>query len=214
VKKAKSKLPPSPEFQDVRQWYQMEFAHYSLEVLRDALPRILEGKWDERTPEHYLTIVGLICVYARPFTYNEPVGKLPEKIIPAEFKALHDDIMTLRHKLFAHGEASLTVGKDDYPNEAVIESDGQNIVIAVSRAAVKPIFLQRMLPLVEALIEKTGYHRSKLAKKFSKTIRALGKGQFRLNVLDPNAPIFVPLSEDEKHVRKKKRSAFDLVAKI
>jgi hypothetical protein len=208
LKKEKTKAVPSQEFLDVRRWYQMEFAHYSFEAVRDAIPRILEGKWDERAPEHYLTLVGLICVYARPFTRTD-VGKLPEEIVPEEFKQLHDDIMKLRHKLFAHGDASLTVGKDDYPNEAVIESDGQNIAIAVSRAAVKPILVERMLPLVEALIEKTYWHRQRLARKFSKTIGRLGKGEFRLNVLDPDAPIFVSLSEDEKLVRQKKRSAFD-----
>jgi len=187
----------------------MEFAHYSFEVVRDALLRMPEGKWDEGAPEHYLTIVGLICVYARPFTWNDPVGNLSEEIIPEEFKELHRDIMRLRHKLFAHADASLTVGKDDYPNEAVIESDGETIAIAASRAAVKPIFLERMLPLVDALIKKTGYHRSRLAKKYAKTIRNLGKGEFRLNVTDPNGPIFVRLSEAEKLVREKKKSAFD-----
>jgi hypothetical protein len=44
-----------------------------------------------------------------------------------------------------------------------------------------------MLPLVEALIEKTYWHRQRLARKFSKTISRLGKGEFRLNVLDPDA---------------------------
>ena len=194
---------------DVREWHHMEFAHYSFEVVRDALPRMLEEKWDERAPEHYLTIVGLICVYARPFTWNEPVGNLSEEFVPEEFKELHRDIMRLRHKLFAHADASLTVGKDDYPNEAVIENDGQNIAIAVSRAAVKPIFLERMLPLVEALIKNTHQCRLKHFRKFSKTIRRLGKGEFRLNVTDPNAPVFVRLSEAEKLVRKKKRSVFD-----
>jgi hypothetical protein len=209
LKKAKTKPAHSQELVDVREWHHMEFAHYSFEVVRDALPRMLEGKWDGRAPEHYLTIVGLICVYARPFTWNEPVGNLSEEIVPEEFKELHRDIMRLRHKLFAHADASLTVGKDDYPNEAVIENDGQNIAIAVSRAAVKPIFLERMLPLVEALIKNTHQCRLKHFRKFSKTIRRLGKGEFRLNVTDPNAPIFVPLTEEEKLVRKKKRSAFD-----
>jgi hypothetical protein len=211
LKKAKTKPVASQEFQDVCQWYQMEFAHYSFEAVRDAIPRILEGKWDERAPEHYLTLVGLICVYARPFTRTD-VGKLSEEFVPEEpeeFRKLHGDIMTLRHQLFAHGDASLTVGKDDYPNEAVIENDGQKIAIAVSRASVKPIVVERMLPLAEALIEKTYWHRQRLFRKFSKTISRLGKGEFRLNVLDPDAPIFVPLTEEEKLVRKKKRSAFD-----
>jgi hypothetical protein len=95
---------------------------------------------------------GLICIYARPFTNNRPVGKLNDEIVPAEFKALHDKIMTMRHKLFAHAEASLMVGEEDYPNEAVIENDGKTISMAVSRVALKPTVLDQMSSLLEALI--------------------------------------------------------------
>ncbi len=42
--------------------------------------------------------------------------------------------MNLRHKLFAHADASLTVGKDDYPNEVVIEHDGRIPTRATARA--------------------------------------------------------------------------------
>jgi hypothetical protein len=209
LKKEKTKPVPSQEFQDVCTWYQMEVANFSFESVRDNLMKILEGKLSERLPEYYAITVGLICIYARPFTNNFPVGELPEEIIPAEFKSLHKNIMKMRHTLFAHAQASLTVGKDDYPNEVVIEHDGTIPRICVSRAAVKTVVLERMVPLVEALIEKTSWHRSKFAKKYSKTVRNLGKGEFRLNVTDPNAPIFVRLSKGEKFVRKKKRSAFD-----
>ena len=187
----------------------MECAHYSLEVVRDALPRMLAEEWDERSPDRYLAIVGIICVYARPFTRSDPVGKLPEQVVPEEFKQLHNHIMTLRHKLFAHADASLTVGKDDYPNEVVLEHDGRIPAICVTRASAKKSFLKQMAPLVEALIEKTNYHRQRLGKKYAKAISNLGKGQFRFNVADPNAPIFIPLSEEEKRVREKRRSSFD-----
>ncbi len=43
--------------------------------------------------------VGVICIYARPFTNNYPVGELSEEIIPTEFKKLHGNIMRLRHTL-------------------------------------------------------------------------------------------------------------------
>jgi hypothetical protein len=116
----------------------------------------------------------------------------------------------MRHKLFAHSEATLAVGQDDYPHEAVIENDGKTLVMAVSRVAVKPDVLEQMRDLLEALIEKTNYHRSKLANKFTKTLRKLGKGQFRLNVADPSALLFQKLSDAEMLIRKEKKSALDL----
>jgi hypothetical protein len=63
-------------------------------------------------------------------------------------------------------------------NEVVIEHDGTIPRICVSRAAVKTVVLERMVPLVKALIEKTEWHRSKFAKKYRKTLRDLGKGDF------------------------------------
>ncbi len=207
--KAKTKPAHSQEFEDARQWYKMEVSNFSFEAVRNNLSKILEGKLSERMPEYYPMSVGLICIYARPFTNNFPVGELSEEIVPEEFKSLHRNIMKMRHTLFAHAQASLMVGKDDYPNEVVVEHNGIFPRICVSRVAAKTVVLERMVPLIKPLIEKTEWHRSKFAKKYRKTLRDLGKGEFRLNVTDSNAPMFVRLSEGEKLVRKKKRSALD-----
>ena len=204
-KKTKPKTTSNPDFDAVCLWYQMEFANYSFEVVRDVIANILKEKLSDRSPDYYAMTAGLICVYARPFTNNRPVGKLNDEIVPPEFKGLHDKVITMRHKLFAHAEASLMVGEEDYPHEAVIENDGKIISIAVSRVAVKPNLLEQMSPLVEALIKKTDYYRLKQAKKFASTIRKLGKGEFRLNVADPSAPLFLKLSAVQKLVRQEKK---------
>jgi hypothetical protein len=186
----------------------MEVAEYSFEVVRDNLRKILEQKPNRRTPEFYTMTVGLICIYARPFTENQPVGRLSEKIVPTEFNELHGNIMEVRHRLFAHVQPAFTIAKDDYPNEVVIENDGVDPRICIARAAVEFRLLERMLPLVDALIEKTKDHRSKLVEKYANAVRNLGKDEFRLNVVDPNGPMFIPLTEDERLVRQRKRSAF------
>jgi hypothetical protein len=209
TKKTKLKPVLSQEFQDARLWYKMEVANYSFELVRNVLRSIREGNHSERSPEYYMIMVGLICIYARPFTYNEPVGKLSDEIVPEEFKKLHDDILEKRHTIFAHAEVSVLIGEEDYPNEVVIESDGKNPSISVGRVAVTPDGLERMSPLVEALIEKTNYHRLKYAKKFNKTVLNLGKGEFRLNVVDSSAPIFLKLSKAQKLVWQKKKNSLD-----
>lgn len=203
------KATSNPDFEAVCTWYRMEFANYSFEVARDVIQSILEKKIDNRSPEYYAMTVGVICLYARPFTNNKPAGKLTDDIVPAKFKSLHDKVITMRHKLFAHSEATLAVSPDYYPHEAVIENDGKTIVMAVSRVAVKPDVLEQMRDLVEDLIKKTNYHRSKLANKFTKTLRKLGKGQFRLNIANPTAPLFQKLSDAEMLVRKKKKSVLE-----
>jgi hypothetical protein len=207
--KAKSKPVSNPDFDAVCLWYQMEFANYSFEVVRDVIVGILGKEVNDRSPHYYAITAGVICTYARPFTNNRPVGRLADEIVPTEFKGLHDKIITVRHKLFAHAEASLMVAEEDYPNEAVIENDGKTISISVSRVAIKASVLEQMGSLVEALIEKTNYYRSKHTKRFTNTIRKLGKGSYRLNVVDPSAPLFLKLSEVQRLVRQEKRKVLD-----
>jgi hypothetical protein len=95
----------TPEFQAAQSWYKMECANYCFELVRDVLRGILNDRPSERSPNYYAMLVGLICTYARPFTYNEPVGKLGNEIVPDEFKELHKKVLDIRHKLFAHAEA-------------------------------------------------------------------------------------------------------------
>ena len=142
-------------------------------------------------------------------TNNEPVGKLSEEIVPEEFKHRHTLIMELQHKLFAHADATLAAAPDNYPNEAVIVNDGEKLWMDVSRSAVVPTSLEKMRPLVNSLIDKTNYRRQKYQKKFGKEVAKLGKGEFRLNVLDPAAPLFTKLSESEVQIRRKKKRLLD-----
>ena len=209
-KKAKPVAVSDPDFEAVREWYKAEFALYSFEAVRDTIELILEKKLDHRRSlEYYAMSVGLICTYARPFTNNEPVGKLSEEIVPEEFKHRHTLIMALRHKLFAHADATLAAAPDNYPNEAVIVNDGEKLWMDVSRSAVVPSLLEKMQPLLNGLIEKINYYRRKYQKKFSKHVARLGKGEFRLNVSDPAAPLFIELSEAERRIRKEKKSSLD-----
>jgi hypothetical protein len=156
-------------------------------------------------------LVGLICTYARPFTYNEPVGKLGNEIVPDEFKELHKKVLDIRHKLFAHAEASLSIGEEDYPNAVMIESDGIEPSISVPRSVIKQDALKQFLPLVEALVERTNRRRSEYMRKFVGPVLERGKGVFRLNVLDPSTSVFVKLSEAQEVTWRKKKSA--LIAK-
>jgi len=159
-KKAKPVAVSDPDFEAVREWYKAEFALYSFEAVRDTIELILEKKLDHRRSlEYYAMSVGLICTYARPFTNNEPVGKLSEEIVPEEFKHRHTLIMALRHKLFAHADATLAAAPDNYPNEAVIVNDGEKLWMDVSRSAVVPSLLEKMQPLLNGLIEKINYFR-------------------------------------------------------
>jgi hypothetical protein len=181
----------------------MESGCYSLEAARTGIHTVLERKLTSDSVEYYLLVVGIICLYARPFTNNRPVGPLTEEIVPDEHRDLHDTILGIRHKLFAHSDASVVLKVDDYLNDVVIKNDGKMLHAIILRFAIEPGFLEQMIPLVDALIEKTNYHRLRFARKLKNHVLPLGIGEFRLNVVDPQAPLFSRLTEAQKLARGK-----------
>jgi hypothetical protein len=212
LRRKKSKPAPiaNPDFKAVQEWYKMEQTRHTFEIVRDTIGIILERKLNHRSVEYQSMTVGLICSYARPFTWCEPVGNLDNQIIPPEFQPMHGLIMDMRHKIFAHAEATLMAGPTAYPNEVVIVSErGKRIFTEVSRPTPIPGFLERMVPLVNLFIEKTTYHRDKNANKFVKTAVKLGEGEFRLNFADPTALPFKKLSKAEIEVRRRLKRDFD-----
>lgn len=150
-----------------------------------------------------MIVVGLICAYARPFTNNDPVGNLTDDIVPSEYRDFHRLILKIRHKLFAHAEASLVIRGGDYPNDVIINNEGKEPFVQVRRFAIEPRILERIRPVVDALIEITSTRKSQIAENFKEAVQNLERGQFRLNVIDSSRPTFIKLSEAQKLARQK-----------
>jgi hypothetical protein len=78
----KAKAAPNEEFQAACSLWRMQFAFHSFLAVRAGIDSLLERKVHSDEPEYYPMSVGLICLYARPFTNNQPVGPPAEDIIP------------------------------------------------------------------------------------------------------------------------------------
>jgi hypothetical protein len=116
---------------------------------------------------------------------------------------LHRNIIKMRHQLFAHGDASAMTRPDDYPNELVFVSDSKGTSFHMTHFFAEPEFFELIIPLVEMLIQKTRYHADKLGKKFNRHFGPTKNlGEYRLNVLDPAAPVFSKLTKAEKTTRE------------
>jgi hypothetical protein len=201
--KAKAKPPTNEEFETACSLWRMEFGFHTFQAVQAWIAYLLERKLHSDEPEYYPLSVGLICLYVRPFTNNFPVGPLTNDIIPEEYLKLHRDIITMRHQLFAHADASAMTRPDDYPNELVFTNDGKGLRFGITRFLAEPPFFKLISPLVDELITKTDYHREQLVKKFYRYFgQSKNIGEFRLSVLDPAAPIFSKLTEAEKTTRQ------------
>jgi hypothetical protein len=168
-----------------------------------GIDNLLERKLHSDQPENYPMCVGLICLYGRPFTNNRPVGPLSEDIVPKEYIDLHRDVIGLRHQLFAHTDASAITRPDDYPNELVLLNDGKTFRFTITPFFAEPPFFKLIAPLVDELIKETRDRNEQLVEKFYRDF-GLPKeiGEFRLNVLNPAAPVFSKLTEPQKAIRK------------
>jgi hypothetical protein len=141
---------------------------------------------------------------AARFKSSKPAGKLDEKIVPTEYKKLHDELISIRDKAFAHSDASLALMLGEVSNELRFRREGRRIGSFVTRFLVEPWRLEETLPLLDSLIQKTNYHTQKLCERLSKTLPK-AQGQYTVNIYDPSGPLF---KKSEKFVDDVRHSDF------
>ena len=104
------KIHPAPmdqkTFEDARSAWRMQFALQTFKSVRAGMQAMLDHGFTVDSPEYYPLIVGLVCLYGRPFKNSKPAGKLDENIVPKEHKKLHDELILIRDKFFAHSDSS------------------------------------------------------------------------------------------------------------
>jgi hypothetical protein len=146
--KPKTRTLVNEEFESACSLWRMEFAHQTFQAVRVGIEHFFKRKLHSQEPEYYPMTVGLICLYARPFTNNRPVGPLSEDLVPLEHLALHREIIKIRHKLFAHGDASVMTRPNDYPNDLVFMNHGKGHRFNMTRLLLEPSVFERMNPLL------------------------------------------------------------------
>lgn len=165
---------------------------------------MLERGMTAESPEYYPFIVGLVCLYGRPFKSSKPAGKLDEKIVAKEHKALHDELISIRDKTFAHSDASLGMILGEVSSELRFRREGRRIGSFVTRFLIEPWYFKSMLPLLDGLIEKTDYHTQRLGERLSKKLPK-AQGQYTVNIHDPVGPLF---KRSEKFIDDVRHSDF------
>lgn len=167
----------------------MQFALHTFRSVRAGIQVMLDRGLTAESPEYYPFIVGLVCLYGRPFKSSKPAGKLDEKIVPMEYKSLHDEFISIRDKAFAHSDASLALMLGEVSNELRFRREGRRIGSFVTRFLIEPWRFESVLPLLDSLIEKTDYHTQRLCERLSKQLPK-SQGQYTVNIHDPAGPLF------------------------
>ena len=63
---------------------------------------ILQGGIGENDGVYYPLIVAIYALYGKPFKKTKVVGALARKIVPAEFRPMHDIMIEHRDEVYAH----------------------------------------------------------------------------------------------------------------
>lgn len=125
-------------FEDARTAWRMQFALETFKSVRAGIEAMLERGLTPDSPEYYALIVGLVCLYGRPFKDSKPAGKLDEKIVPKDHKILHEELIKIRDKAFAHSDSSLALTLGEVSNELSFRRVGRRLGAFVSAVESKP----------------------------------------------------------------------------
>jgi hypothetical protein len=185
------------EFAEAKRFWLMFQANETFRAVHRGCLELVSSGLSQESPLYFPLVAGLICLYGKPFKRSEGVGKLPIEMVPEEHLNLHNDLITIRDKLYAHSDADKTVTlgtlhfgelrayRYKYPKiKGGYFIDGLHIA--------PEFFSKAMAKLVQVMVKKTQYQVNVLEKKFARHIPRRD-GEFLLNIKDEDGPIFTPV---------------------
>jgi hypothetical protein len=184
----------------------MQFALQTFRSVRAGIVALLEQGFTADSPEYYPLIVGLICLYGRPFKSSEPAGMLNANVVPAKYKKLHRELISIRDRTFAHSDASSAAVPGEVANELRFRREpdqihGDRIGSFVTRFLVKPWYFKQMIPLLDQLIEETNNRTQEVCGRLASQLPK-AKGQYVVNIMDLDGPLFMrpdKMVDDVRH---------------
>jgi hypothetical protein len=149
--------------------------------ISDCIRNLSQVSFSKDSPHYYPLLVGLICLYARPFTDNNIVGCIPLSLVPEDDRRLHHMIMGLRNEVYGHNDPATLIQPGDYAQEIVFRQQGATVKIIPQRVHIALEFLPgHLLRLAETMVRKTRE-----------------PGNYRLNIVDLTQDLFLPIPSTE-----------------
>jgi hypothetical protein len=192
------------EYSDVKQLYKFAIARDSFSEISKTCGHLIAGEFQSVAPGYYAMAAGIVTLYARPFTNNSRIGILSTRLIPQEYKELHSNLMDLRHKAFAHTDASGRLPGHGIMTEVRLVFEGGSVVNFSSRPVLEPELLPHIKTLSDLLTQKVQEVHDKFYDRVLKAIvprfgiADIGK-EFELNVQDEKGPMVVPAADPIRH---------------
>lgn len=156
-------------------------ADFSIEKAKGIASQLLKIGYDDRL--FYTLLTSLYIFYGRPFKQRKPV-RLSTDIIPDWFRKLHDTLILLRDKSFAHvdSDGMPEMGFDDL-NRVMVRIEGATVTCGIASQIPQGLQLESVIALCDELLKKCSYHSQRIWQKSMKNWNPVN-GEYEVNLDD------------------------------
>jgi hypothetical protein len=176
------------EFEDAKTLWKLVYAGACFKDVENACSFIIDQKIDSDHPIYHSLIASIYVVYGKPFKQSRIIGKLPDNIVPAKHRELHDNLLKHRDQLYAHADAkSFQVPDLGEANQVRFVVASGRMQLFSRRFAAGLLLLPDIGDLCRSLRKKIDYHIMKLGKRHIKKVPT-SIGEYTLNILDESGP--------------------------
>lgn len=199
----KSDPTPSNSYDLRRELWLLVYASNSCKLVRHLCDIAISGLCVEGDSTYTGIINSIYVVYGRPFHWCRGIGRLVNEDLPHESMDMHEEMIHLRDKLYAHKDI------DGYQVELEIFNTVRAVVIDGAITMVSNELIPRG-PKIQAImdhVEKLIEHFNEKSKALIQKIRRPGwppDGEYILNMDATSDDIFKPVSATEATALVKK----------
>ena len=179
------------EFSAAKSLWKFFYAQECFRRVASTCAFILQNGIGENHPAYYPMIVAIYALYGKPFKQTDDVGALPRKIVPAEFRPLHDIMIEHRDEVYAHtqpGRKSEVRVRVSY----IGTSRKRKALLLGNEFYARPLTLSKIIELCQAMHTIMENRVGELQSHYYPKHLPKEEGEYPLNVVDPAGPFFLP----------------------
>ena len=177
------------EFSAAKSIWKFGYAEECFKRVANTCALILQSGISEDHLAYYPMIVAIYALYGKPFKQADIVGALPRKMVPAEFRKLHDVMIEHRDEVYMHtqpGPKSEVRIRVSYFGKTRV---GQ---LFSTEFYARPPKLPMIIKLCQAVQMAVEQRRVKLQDRYFDKHLPKEAGEYPLNVSDPAGAFFLP----------------------
>jgi hypothetical protein len=178
------------EFSAAQSIWKCGYAEECFRRVANTCAFILQSGFDEKHTAYYPMIVAIYVLYGKPFKDTEVVGAgLSRRIVPAEFRKLHDVMIKFRDEVYAHTQP----GPESEVRVRVSRPDKRRVGQLISTEFyARPPKLPLIIDLCQAVGTAVEERRVELQNRHFDKHLPKEEGDYPLNVFDREGPFFLP----------------------